>query len=68
MAKSSLTSTKRRGQSGLPGDAKPGTAKWIIEHPEELEGYIQKMKDDKNQLNIHVEELGERQSVFNEWM
>ena len=26
------------------------------------------MKDDKNQLQLHVEELGERQSVFGDWL
>ena len=59
----------RKTKSSVPyGEAKPQSIKWIMEHPEELEAYIQKMKDDKNQLKLLVEELGERQGVFGGWL
>lgn len=63
------TSVGKKKQSSVPyGEAKPHSVKWIIEHPEELAAYIKKMKDDKNQLKLLVEELGERQGVFGGWL
>jgi hypothetical protein len=65
----SVGGKKKQSSAALAyGEPKPGSIKWIVEHPEELEAYIQQMKDDKNQLKLRVERLGERQGVFGGWL